>query len=491
MIMFNRWSLNRKIALLVAALLLISVLSFSFIYYRVNRGTELIIKDQKVESVAANIHQVVESFGNLRYWLFDMALRQNVESASRVNQAKQKLDTAFVALESSSGNSVDALRFLTTQYLNLVEEATMAFLDEEDDKASAFVDSSNKWADSIFYLIAEKEKRSHLELEQASADLIAGNREVAQTTIFTSILAVILGVFLAWSFRRSTGRRLDGIVADLSRGAEQIGSASEQVASSSQSLAEGAAEQASSLEQTSSSLEQMSSMTKQNADNAQQANVLVNSANMAADKGAAAMSGMARAIHEIKKSSDETAKIIKVIDEIAFQTNLLALNAAVEAARAGEAGKGFAVVAEEVRNLAMRSAEAAKNTSALIEGSQKNADNGVRATEEFTGILNEITSSIKKVSCLVSEVTSASDQQTKGIGQINSAVLQMNDVTQQSAANAEESSSASQELAAEAKQMRSTVIELSQIISGENAAIQQALSAGQSKYLDKEEMAAF
>jgi methyl-accepting chemotaxis protein len=186
---------------------------------------------------------------------------------------------------------------------------------------------------------------------------------------------------------------------------------------------------------------------------------------------------MAKAIQEIKKSSDETAKIIKVIDEIAFQTNLLALNAAVEAARAGEAGKGFAVVAEEVRNLAQRSAEAAKNTSALIEGSQKNADNGVRATEEFTGILNEITTSIKKVSSLVSEVSAASDEQTQGVGQINAAVTQMNQVTQQTAANAEESSSASQELAAQAQQLQSIVMELNKMVTGQGSENQQGNSA--------------
>jgi methyl-accepting chemotaxis protein len=284
-------------------------------------------------------------------------------------------------------------------------------------------------------------------------------------SVFGPIAALALGIFLSFSITGSVKR----IVGALSSGAEKIGSASEEVAGSSQSLAEGASEQASALEKTSSSLEEMSSMTKQNAENARQANILATGANTAADKGAAAMSGMAQAIRDIKNSSDETAKIIKVIDEIAFQTNLLALNAAVEAARASEAGKGFAVVAEEVRNLAQRSAEAAKNTSALIEGSQKNADNGVRATEEFTVILNEITSSIKKVSSLVSEVTVASEEQTQGIEQIAPAVAQMDEVTQRTAANAEEFASASQELAAQAQQMQAIVVELNQIVLGAKA----------------------
>jgi methyl-accepting chemotaxis protein len=292
----------------------------------------------------------------------------------------------------------------------------------------------------------------------------------ASSVKFISVVGMIigglcslgLGIFLSLSITRPINKIIEG----LSLGAEQVASASSQVAGASQSLAEGASEQASSLEETSSSLEEMSSMTKQNAENAKQANILAAEASSAADKGSMAMEGMSRAIEEIKKSSDETAKIIKVIDEIAFQTNLLALNAAVEAARAGEAGKGFAVVAEEVRNLAQRSAEAAKNTSALIEGSQKNADNGVRATKEFMGILGEITSSIKKVSGLVGEVTAASDEQSQGISQINSAVAQMDRVTQQNAANAEESSSASEELAAQAEQMQQMVRELTLIVDG-------------------------
>ncbi|MHC4551760.1 MAG: methyl-accepting chemotaxis protein, partial [Planctomycetota bacterium] len=188
---------------------------------------------------------------------------------------------------------------------------------------------------------------------------------------------IILGSILLASFVAATAvwfmvagsltKKINAIVSALSDGSEQVASASSQVSSASQSLAEGATEQAAGLEETSSSLEEMSAMTKQNADNAQQANTLASQSQQSAQDGSEAMGRMSSAIDDIQKSSDETAKIIKVIDEIAFQTNLLALNAAVEAARAGEAGKGFAVVAEEVRNLAMRSADAAKNTADMIE----------------------------------------------------------------------------------------------------------------------------
>ncbi|RKY23543.1 MAG: methyl-accepting chemotaxis protein [Planctomycetota bacterium] len=240
---------------------------------------------------------------------------------------------------------------------------------------------------------------------------------------------------------------------------EQVASASGQVSSASQSLAEGATEQAAGLEETSSSLEEMSSMTKQNADNAQQANTLAGEAQKAANSGNEAMNRMDNAINEIQKSSDETAKIIKVIDEIAFQTNLLALNAAVEAARAGEAGKGFAVVAEEVRNLAMRSAEAAKNTTAMIDESVKNAKNGVDIATDVGKTFGEIVSGITKTGNLVSEIAAASQEQAQGIDQINTAMAQMDKVTQQNAANAEESASASEELSAQAEGLQAMVAE--------------------------------
>ena len=273
------------------------------------------------------------------------------------------------------------------------------------------------------------------------------------------------------------------IIGNLTSGAEQVAAASGQVSSASQSLAEGATEQAAGLEETSSSLEEMASMTKQNADNAQQANALAGEARTAADQGAGSMNRMNGAIQEIQKSSDETAKIIKVIDEIAFQTNLLALNAAVEAARAGEAGKGFAVVAEEVRNLAMRSAEAAKNTADLIEESVKNSKNGVDIATEVGTALEEIVQGVSKTTDLVSEIAAASQEQSQGIDQVNTAIAQMDKVTQQNAANAEESASASEELSSQAESMNEVVGRLITLVEGENSARKSGLTknAGRSR----------
>jgi methyl-accepting chemotaxis protein len=280
------------------------------------------------------------------------------------------------------------------------------------------------------------------------------------------IIALVAGVLLAILITRSIVGPINRVISGLSTGAEQVTSASGQVASASQQMAQGASEQASSLEETSASLEEMSSMTKQNADNANQANITAQEASRMAETGVESMKRMQEAIDKIKNSAAETAKIIKTIDEIAFQTNLLALNAAVEAARAGEAGKGFAVVAEEVRNLARRSAEAAKNTADLIEGAQKNADAGVQVTTEVAKNLAGIKENAGKVATLIAEIAAASKEQSQGIEQVSTAVTEMDKVVQQNAANAEESASASEELSSQAEEVNGMVSELNAIVTG-------------------------
>ncbi len=284
--------------------------------------------------------------------------------------------------------------------------------------------------------------------------------------VIISIVAGIVGIGLALVIVRAIIKVLRQIIEGLSQGSSQVSSAAEQVSASSQSMAEGASEQASSLEETSASLEEMASMTRQNAENAGRANSMAKEAHTAAVEGRDAMARMAEAIDKIKNSSDETAKIIKTIDEIAFQTNLLALNAAVEAARAGEAGKGFAVVAEEVRNLAQRSAQAARNTSELIAEAQNNAENGVNVTGEVREILMRIADGVEKVTGLIEEVSTASDEQAKGIDQVNTAVSQIDQVTQSNAASSEEAASASEELSAQAAELQEMVNVLVRIAGG-------------------------
>ncbi|OGJ87243.1 MAG: hypothetical protein A2268_07540 [Candidatus Raymondbacteria bacterium RifOxyA12_full_50_37] len=252
-------------------------------------------------------------------------------------------------------------------------------------------------------------------------------------------------------------KTIDMALNQVQTAVEQVASGSNQISAGSQTLSQGAQEQASSIEEVSSSLEEMSAMTKQNAESANQAKSLAASAQKSADQGNKAMGEMSQAIGLIKKSSDETAKIVKTIDEIAFQTNLLALNAAVEAARAGEAGRGFAVVAEEVRNLAQRSAEAAKNTAQLIEESVKNAEGGVTISEEVAKFLKEIGDGSKKVNDLIAEISAASSEQNRGIEQVNVAVNQMNQVVQQNAANSEESAAAAEEMSSQSQELQAMI----------------------------------
>ncbi|MBN2011060.1 HAMP domain-containing protein [candidate division KSB1 bacterium] len=251
---------------------------------------------------------------------------------------------------------------------------------------------------------------------------------------------------------------LDNALQKVTIGANQVNSASNQIASGSQTLAEVATQQASSLQEISSSVKEMSSMTKQNTANTKEGRALSEGARSIASQGMERMRQLSEVINRIKDSADETAKIIKTIDDIAFQTNLLALNAAVEAARAGEAGKGFAVVAEEVRNLAMRSADAAKNTSSLIAESVHNAEEGVIVNESVYKNLEEINEQVRRVNEVMDEIAAASEQQTHGTEQINGAVEQLDQLTQQNAANSEQSAGTAEELSSQAAEMQSMVV---------------------------------
>jgi methyl-accepting chemotaxis protein len=302
---------------------------------------------------------------------------------------------------------------------------------------------------------------------QPTVEFMGSVIALREAMILVSI--VFLGITLTgiWFFSRSISRPIHQIIQGLNEGADQVASSAGEVSSASLTLAEGSSEQAASIEETSASLEEMSSMTKQNANNASHAHALMKEATVSVQTASASMSELTSSISDILKASEETSKIIKTIDEIAFQTNLLALNAAVEAARAGEAGSGFAVVADEVRNLALRAAEAAKTTANLIEGTSKKVREGSVHVSRSNSVFLHVAESTSKIRDLINEIATASSEQAIGIEQVNIAVSEMDKITQQNAATAEESASASEEMSAQAEQMKDIVSDLVALISGE------------------------
>ncbi|CCK78316.1 methyl-accepting chemotaxis protein [Desulfobacula toluolica] len=294
--------------------------------------------------------------------------------------------------------------------------------------------------------------------------VLAGQNAGIMLIVVVLGICVLMTIVFAFFITRGITKPLNSVIEGLSESSEQVNAASGQVSSGSQSLANGASEQAASIEEISSSIEEMASMTKQNADNTGHADRIMKETELELNKANDFMSELITFMKDISNASDETQKVVKTIDEIAFQTNLLALNAAVEAARAGEAGAGFAVVAEEVRNLALRSADAAKDTAILIDGTVKKIKGGSDLVERTNNAFSNVMESASRIGELVGGIAAVSQEQSQGIGQINTAVAEMSKVTQSNAATAEESASASEEMSAQAEQQLVFVEELAGLV---------------------------
>ncbi|MDM8522710.1 methyl-accepting chemotaxis protein [Desulfococcaceae bacterium HSG8] len=280
------------------------------------------------------------------------------------------------------------------------------------------------------------------------------------------ILVAVIGLLMAFFIARRIITVLQKTSYHMDRSAEQVASISGEVSSASRSLAKRTAEQASSVEETSASLEEMSATIRQNADNADNANKFIQEASQVVEQANSSMNDLSKSMEDTSEASEEIFRIIKTIDEIAFQTNLLALNAAIEAARAGDAGSGFAVVADEVRNLAIRSAEAAKNTAALIEGAVRRIKDGTELVGKTDEIFTKVADITRKVRNLVEEITAASQEQAKGTDQVNLAVAEIDKATQQNTISSQKTASASENLNLQANQMRELVRELVDMVGG-------------------------
>jgi methyl-accepting chemotaxis protein/methyl-accepting chemotaxis protein-1 (serine sensor receptor) len=388
-----------------------------------------------------------------------------------VSEQRSLIDTNLTDYEKTSITSEDRELFskikpVISQYQQALENDV--FPPSRDGKAEegrskylAIAEPAHHAAVAAVAALVELNRRNGA----ADGDEAQSRASGGSTTILILLLAAVAsGCAIAWFMVKSINGVLMSAVNELAQGAEQIASAAQQVSSASQSLAQGSSEQAASIEETSSSSEEINSMAQQNSHNCGDAASLMTESQQSFARTDQALQHMVAAMSDINASSDKIARIIRVIDEIAFQTNILALNAAVEAARAGDAGMGFAVVADEVRNLAQRCAQAAKDTTSLIEESITKSNDGKQKTDLVAREIQRIIEQSSKVKAIVDNVNAGSMEQARGIDQVTKAIGQMGQVTQQTAATAEESAAAAEELSAQSESLQEIVVKLSSLV---------------------------
>jgi methyl-accepting chemotaxis protein len=401
------------------------------------------------------------------------------EQYDRMDAAKKRADDARKVYEPLPQTEKEAeawKRFVPLWDKWWRAHETYVRLSQEYDRSKS-PEAYKAMSDYALKVIAEPFKRAEDALnevihvnDQTAATANKHGQDAAERAEMVSLLGLFLGVILALFIgiylSVTISRQLRRVAEMIQSGAEQTASAAAQVSGSGQAVAQGTSEQAASLEETTSTLTEVASMVRRNTENAERAKDLAVQARTTADVGAADVRKMTEAMEAISQASQAVAKIIKTIDEIAFQTNILALNAAVEAARAGEAGMGFAVVAEEVRNLAQRSAQAAKETAERIEDAVRRTTQGVEISRKVARSFDEIVKRVQEVDGLAADVAVASREQTQGIEQVNTAMAQMDAVVQANAAGAEEAAGAAEELNAQAESLSDAVADLVRTING-------------------------
>ncbi len=474
----DKLSIKQKIiALAVAVAVLIMSTSLFFTVKNI-RASLLTANEDKIEQITEIVYNILDSFQS-EVTQKTMSTQQAQATAIKRIAAIKYDGNNYIWINDYNGMMIYHPS-LKGNHLDLTDKNGKKFIEEglsiTKEKGTALVpyfwtkqgESSSKIFPKISFFRAFPEWNwviaTGIYIDEIDQVVLNTFLQILLANIIVTVLIILLVTF---TIIREIVTSMDKVVYNLGVSAGEVSAASSQLEAASEKLAEGTTEQAASIQETSSTLEETASMVQQNRENTQQAAILAKQSKEFAQSSNSDVQKMMEAMEDLQKSSSEISKIIKVIDEIAFQTNILSLNAAVEAARAGDAGKGFAVVAEEVRSLAQRSAQAAKDTTIIIERNITQSQRGVEMAKGVHKSVSDIDDQSRKVSELLDEIAVATDEQAQGVSQINKAVSQMEVVLSSNAATAEESSSASKSLYDQTLNLNDIIGDLDRIVKGQ------------------------